>query len=157
VRVYNDDIPLEEVNKAIDIVQLRSYIQSLPQGLDTQLAERGQNISQGEKQLISFARALAFSPEIIVMDEATASIDTLTETKIQTAIAKLLSNRTSVIVAHRLSSILDAREILYFFKGEICYRGTHQQLLEICPYYKHMFELQDSDTPPESPSSGGEL
>jgi ABC-type multidrug transport system fused ATPase/permease subunit len=128
VRVYNDDIAESEVKQAIGIVQLDSFIENLPQGMETELAERGQNISQGEKQLLSFARALAFSPDLIIMDEATASIDSVTEAKIQNTITKVLHNKTAVIVAHRLSSILDANEILYFKEGQVHRRGNHSQL-----------------------------
>lgn len=146
VRVYNEDIGINQVKTALDIVQLNSFIQNQAQGLNTELAEFGQNISQGEKQLISFARALTFSPEIIIMDEATASIDMATEAKIQSTIKTMMSNKTAVIVAHRLSSILEANEILFFKDGEILHRGSHTQLLEICPEYKHMFELQVAET-----------
>lgn len=144
VRVYNDEVSEQDVSKALDIVQLTGFIKNLAAGLDTELAERGQNISQGEKQLISFARALVFNPSIIVMDEATASIDMNTEARIQQAIQTLLSGKTSVIVAHRLSSILDADEILFFKQGRITHRGNHSRLLELCPEYRHLVELQQS-------------
>lgn len=151
VRVYNDDIAESEVKQAIGIVQLDSFIDNLPQGMETELAERGQNISQGEKQLLSFARALAFSPDLIIMDEATASIDSVTEAKIQNTITKVLHNKTAVIVAHRLSSIVDADEILYFKEGQVHRRGNHSQLLDVCPEYRHMFELQDSQAQSAAP------
>jgi ATP-binding cassette subfamily B protein len=144
VRVYNDEVSETQVSQALDIVQLNGFIKNLAAGLNTELAERGQNISQGEKQLISFARALVFNPSIIVMDEATASIDMNTEARIQQAIQTLLSGKTSVIVAHRLSSILDADEILFFKQGRITHRGNHSQLLELCPEYRHLVELQQS-------------
>jgi len=144
VRVYNDAVSPQQIKSALDLVQLGSFINDLPMGMDTELAERGQNISQGEKQLISFARALAFSPSLIVMDEATASIDISTEARIQQAMKALLRDKTSVIVAHRLSSILDADEILFFKKGRITHRGNHAQLLESCPDYQHLVQLQSS-------------
>jgi len=142
VRVYNDSIPADRVKNAISIVQLDDFIQNLSGGISSELAERGQNISQGEKQLISFARALAFSPEIIVMDEATASIDPQTEAKIQRTMERVLEHKTAVVVAHRLTSVLDADEILYFSKGEITDRGTHSQLMQSSEEYRKLVELQ---------------
>lgn len=142
IRVYNDNVGLRNVQRAVDIVQLNDFISAQNLGLETELAERGQNISQGEKQLISFARALAFSPEIIVMDEATASIDPQTETRIQQSMQKVLENKTAVIVAHRLTSVLDADEILYFKDGEISQRGRHAELMLLSEDYKRLVELQ---------------
>ena len=102
VRVYNDKVSRQQVQDAINIVQLEDFVKALPEGLDSELAERGQNVSQGEKQLISFARALAFNAEIIVMDEATASIDPQTEARIQRTMNQVFSGKTIVVVAHRL-------------------------------------------------------
>ncbi|NLM90262.1 MAG: ABC transporter ATP-binding protein, partial [Candidatus Cloacimonetes bacterium] len=130
VRVYNDQISEDKVQKAISIVQLDDFIKKLPEGINAELAERGQNVSQGEKQLISFARALAFEAEIIIMDEATASIDPQTEAKIQRSMENLLSGKTALVVAHRLTSVLDADEILYFSDGRITARGKHNELLQ---------------------------
>jgi len=142
IRVYNDSVSAAQVREAVSIVQLDDFIRDLPDGLDSELVERGQNVSQGEKQLISFARALAFGAEIIIMDEATASIDPQTEAKIQRTMNRILSGRTAVVVAHRLTSVLDADEILYFNAGQITGRGTHQELLEISPEYRKLVELQ---------------
>jgi ATP-binding cassette, subfamily B, multidrug efflux pump len=142
VRVYNDAVSQEKVKEAINIVQLDDFIGALNDGLDSELAERGQNVSQGEKQLISFARALAFDAELIIMDEATASIDPQTEAKIQRGMQTMFADKTAVIVAHRLTSVLDADEILFFENGEILHRGTHTQLLEISPEYRKLVELQ---------------
>lgn len=142
VRVYNDQVPENKVQEAISIVQLDDFVNSLPQGLDSELAERGQNVSQGEKQLISFARALAFNPEIIVMDEATASIDPQTEAKIQRTMENVLAHKTAVVVAHRLTSVLDADEILYFSGGEITDRGRHEDLMQSSKAYRKLVELQ---------------
>ncbi|MCK9610291.1 MAG: ABC transporter ATP-binding protein/permease [Candidatus Cloacimonas sp.] len=142
VRVYNDQIGEDKVQKAISIVQLDEFIRKLPEGINAELAERGQNISQGEKQLISFARALAFAAEIIIMDEATASIDPQTEAKIQRSMEKLLAGKTALIVAHRLTSVLDADEILYFSNGRITARGKHNELLQKSPEYQKLVELQ---------------
>ena len=142
VRVYNDLVPVNKVKDAISIVQLNDFIANLEHGLDSELSERGQNVSQGEKQLISFARALAFSPEIIIMDEATASIDPQTEAKIQRTMEQVVANKTAVVVAHRLTSVLDADEILYFSGGEITHRGTHSELMQSSPAYRKLVELQ---------------
>lgn len=142
IRVYNDEISVPEVQKAINIVQMDEFIKNQSKGIETELAERGQNISQGEKQLISFARALAFSPELVIMDEATASIDPQTEARIQFSMQKVLENKTAVIVAHRLTSVLDADQILFFKEGEIIHRGTHDQLMTSSDEYKRLVELQ---------------
>lgn len=142
VRVYNDQINEDKVQKAISIVQLDDFIKKLPEGINAELAERGQNVSQGEKQLISFARALAFEAEIIIMDEATASIDPQTEAKIQRSMENLLSGKTALVVAHRLTSVLDADEILYFSDGRITARGKHNELLQTSPEYQKLVELQ---------------
>ncbi len=142
VRVYNDTVDIRKVKEAISIVQLDDFIGNLEQGLDSELSERGQNISQGEKQLISFARALAFSSEIIVMDEATASIDPQTEAKIQRTMQQVFADKTALVVAHRLTSVLDADEILYFSNGEIIARGTHNELMESSADYRKLVELQ---------------
>lgn len=142
VRVYNDDVKPHVVQEAISVVQLDDFIKALPQGLDTELAERGQNVSQGEKQLISFARALAFNSEIIIMDEATASIDPQTEARIQRTMNQAFGGKTMVIVAHRLTSVLDADEILYFTEGRITARGSHQDLMKSSEDYRKLVELQ---------------
>lgn len=142
VRVYNDAVDLSKVKEAVSIVQLDEFIGNLEQGLDSELSERGQNISQGEKQLISFARALAFSSEIIVMDEATASIDPQTEAKIQRTMQQVFADKTALVVAHRLTSVLDADEILYFSGGEIIARGTHNELMGRSADYRKLVELQ---------------
>lgn len=142
VRVYNDKVSREEVQDAINIVQMEDFVKALPEGLDSELSERGQNVSQGEKQLISFARALAFNAEIIVMDEATASIDPQTEARIQRTMNEVFSGKTIVVVAHRLTSVLDADEILYFNEGRITARGDHQTLMKESKDYRKLVELQ---------------
>lgn len=142
VRVYNDDVSDAGVEQAIKIVQMDEFIRHQEGGLDAELAERGQNISQGEKQLISFARALAFKPEIVIMDEATASIDPQTEAKIQRSMQEVLTGKTALIVAHRLTSVLGADNILFFKEGEIIDRGTHQELIQSSVEYRKLVELQ---------------
>ena len=142
VRVYNDAVSAAKVKEAINIVQLDEFIRNQQLGLDSELAERGQNVSQGEKQLISFARALAFEAEIIVMDEATASIDPQTEARIQRSMKTVFSDKTALVVAHRLTSVLDADEILFFDGGRIIHRGRHQDLMHSSPEYRKLVELQ---------------
>ncbi|MDD4232292.1 MAG: ABC transporter ATP-binding protein [Candidatus Cloacimonetes bacterium] len=142
VRVYNDNVDPEVVKEALSVVQMDDFINGLPDGLNSELAERGQNVSQGEKQLISFARALAFNSEIIIMDEATASIDPQTEARIQRTMNRVFGGKTIVIVAHRLTSVLDADEILYFSGGRITARGTHQELMQKSEEYRKLVELQ---------------
>ncbi|MDZ4120778.1 MAG: ABC transporter ATP-binding protein, partial [Candidatus Cloacimonadaceae bacterium] len=142
VRVYNDEIGIKSVEKAINIVQLDDFVRAQDEGIYTEIAERGQNISQGEKQLISFARALASEPEIIIMDEATASIDPQTEAKIQRTMQKILSGKTAIIVAHRLTSVLNADQILFFKDGEIIERGNHHSLMQSSDEYRKLVELQ---------------
>ena len=142
VRVYNDLVPEQKVREAINIVQLDDFINEQDLGLDTELSERGQNVSQGEKQLISFARALAFDAELIIMDEATASIDPQTEAKIQKSMEAIFADRTAVVVAHRLTSVLDADEILFFSNGEIIHRGSHSELMKSSREYRKLVELQ---------------
>jgi ATP-binding cassette subfamily B protein len=142
VRVYNDEIDVKTVEKAVNIVQLDDFIRHQEDGLLAEISERGQNISQGEKQLISFARALASEPELIIMDEATASIDPQTEAKIQKTMEKVLQNKTAVIVAHRLTSVLDADMILFFKDEEIVQRGKHHELMQSSDDYKKLVELQ---------------
>lgn len=142
VRVYNDTIPETRVAKALDDVHAAQMINSLPQGLDTNLWERGGNISSGEKQLLAFARALAVDPEIVILDEATSNIDAGTEEKIRQSLDVLLSGRTALIVAHRLSSILHADRILYFSEGRIIAQGTHAELYGSLPEYRSLVERQ---------------
>ena len=149
VRVYNDSVSDAGVEQAIKIVQMDDFIRHQEGGLNAELAERGQNISQGEKQLISFARALAFKPEIVIMDEATASIDPQTEAKIQRSMVEVLTGKTAVVVAHRLTSVLGADTILFFKEGQIIDRGTHKELIQSSVEYRKLVELQllkgDSD------------
>lgn len=118
VRIYNDNIPYESVQNALKAVEAENFTDRR-NGLEMEIIERGQNISVGEKQLLSFARALVFTPEIVIMDEATASVDAMTERKIQHAIESILKGKTAIIVAHRLSSVINADRILLFQDGRI--------------------------------------
>ena len=140
VRIYNDNISEDKVLESIKMVHADKF--SSKEALHSEIAERGQNISQGEKQLLSFARALTFNPEVIIMDEATSSIDTITEKKIQNTMEKVLKGKTAIIVAHRLSSIIDANKIVYFENGKIKHQGTHSELMEKSDEYRNLVELQ---------------
>jgi ABC-type multidrug transport system fused ATPase/permease subunit len=145
VRVYDEDIPSETAQRALLTVHANDFVARLSGGIDTELHERGSNLSTGEKQLLSFARAIAFNADMIIMDEATASVDVETERKIQQSMEALLEGRTAVIVAHRLSSILNADQILFFKNGRIIARGRHEDLVETLPDYKELVRLQFPD------------
>ncbi|HPY95900.1 MAG TPA: ABC transporter ATP-binding protein [Candidatus Cloacimonadota bacterium] len=142
VRIYNDEIDEEKVLEAMNFVHAGDLLARLDNDLNFEIKERGLNLSMGEKQLLSFARALSFRPEIIIMDEATASIDAKTEAQIQYNMDKLLQNKTAVIVAHRLSSVLNCDNIMMFDNGCIIAQGTHEGLIAHCPDYKRLVELQ---------------
>ena len=142
VRIYNDDINKEQVEKALKAVEADNFISKKKHGIDMELNERGQNISVGEKQLLSFARALVISPEIVIMDEATSSVDAQTEKKIQKVMDKILKNKTAIIVAHRLSSVVNADKILLFSNGKIIARGKHSELMKTSEEYQKLVELQ---------------
>ena len=132
----------EKVRTAAVRVQADRFISRLPEGYAAQVRERGAGLSVGEKQLLSFARALAFDPPVLVLDEATSSIDTETERLIQEAIQTLLEGRTSIVIAHRLSTIRSADVILVFHHGEIRERGTHEELMQIGGLYRRLYEIQ---------------
>jgi len=142
IRLGEESITPEQVERAAKIVNAYEFIKNLPQGFLEPVAERGATLSAGQRQLLSFARALVFEPRILILDEATANIDTHTEVLIQDAIDKLLEGRTSIIIAHRLSTIRKADMILVMYKGRIIERGTHQQLLEKGGYYAKLYEFQ---------------
>ena len=145
VRVYDDSVTEPDVFAALKTVHAADFVRKLPHELRTQLHERGSNLSMGEKQLISFARAVAFDAEVVIMDEATASVDVATEHRIQESMAEMLNGRTAVIVAHRLSSILKADKILYFKDGRIIAQGRHEELLAALPEYGELVRLQFPD------------
>lgn len=157
VRIYDDRIGEPDVWQALKTVHADAFVDRLQGGVLAELTERGGNISTGEKQLVSFARAVAFSPELVVMDEATASVDVATERRIQESMARLLEGKTAVIVAHRLSSILRADQILFFKEGRIVARGRHEDLLASLPEYAELVRLQfpDLDTRAGAPAPGG--
>lgn len=142
IRLRNDEIGYEDIKKAAEYVNASSFIEKLPNSYDEKVTERGSTLSAGQRQLLSFARTLAFNPTILVMDEATANIDTETEQLIQEALQKLMTNRTTIMVAHRLSTIQHADNIIVMHKGKIREMGTHQQLLNKNGIYKKLYELQ---------------
>ncbi|HEY0321443.1 MAG TPA: ABC transporter ATP-binding protein [Pyrinomonadaceae bacterium] len=161
IRLGNEGIKEERVEWAAREVHADRFIQRLPEGYRTEVKERGAGLSVGQKQLISFARALAFDPALLILDEATSSIDTETEQLIQQAIERVLEERTSLIVAHRLSTIQRANRIIVLHHGEIREQGTHQELLAQRGFYWRLYKLQyaddSQDEQPERESLSGRL
>ncbi|MFA4866832.1 MAG: ABC transporter ATP-binding protein [Pedobacter sp.] len=146
ITLNNPDITMEEVVDAAKKVGAHDFIERLPGGYHYNVMERGATLSAGQAQLISFIRALVYNPSILVLDEATSSVDTETEMLIQRAIENLMQGRTSIVIAHRLSTIQKADQILVLDKGEIKEMGTHQQLLKLDGYYKKLYDLQFNST-----------
>jgi ATP-binding cassette subfamily B multidrug efflux pump len=142
IRLLNDDISYEEVVEASKYVNADSFISKLNNTYDSEVIENGASLSAGQRQLISFARTLAFKPDILILDEATANIDTETEVLIQDALRKIMMGRTTLIVAHRLSTIQNSNKIIVMHKGEIREEGTHQQLLSKKGIYYKLYKLQ---------------
>jgi ATP-binding cassette, subfamily B, multidrug efflux pump len=143
IRMYNHSLTDEQIVKAARYVQADTFIEKLPDKYDHQVVERGATFSSGQRQLVSFARTIAANPKILVLDEATANIDTETEGAIQEALAKMRKGRTTIAIAHRLSTIQDADQILVLHRGEIVERGTHQELLAQKGLYYKMYLLQN--------------
>ncbi|GIP34111.1 ABC transporter ATP-binding protein [Paenibacillus sp. J2TS4] len=146
VSLYDPTIGPEQVKKALRDVGAASFVEQLPQAYDTPVVERGSTLSAGQRQLISFARALAYNPAILILDEATASIDSETEGLIQQALKVLSKGRTTFIIAHRLSTIKEADQILVLHRGEIVERGTHEELMQKQGRYFRMYQLQTGET-----------
>ena len=142
IRLGNPDIHDEQIRAAAEAVHAHSFIEALPHGYKTVLSERGATLSTGQRQLLSLARVLAFDPAILVLDEATSSIDTQTEELIQHAMRQVMKGRTSVVVAHRLSTIQDCDRILVLHKGVVRESGTHKELLQQKGLYARLYELQ---------------
>ncbi len=140
----NKDISLEEVQNAAKIIGIDNFIMSLPKGYYSEVSERGSTLSVGQRQLISFLRAYIYNPEILVLDEATSSIDTESEELIQKATDKLTQGRTSIIIAHRLATIQNADKIIVMDNGMIVEQGTHNELLAQKGYYANLYEVQFS-------------
>jgi ATP-binding cassette subfamily B protein len=142
IRLGDQSISDDRVGEAARAVHADRFIERLPGGYGAPVAERGATLSVGQKQLLSFARALAFDPRVLILDEATSSVDTETEVLIRQALATLMTGRTTIAIAHRLSTIQDMDQILVLHKGVIREAGTHQELLALRGIYFKLFELQ---------------
>ena len=142
ISLDNENISIEDVKRAAEIVDADSFIEKMPGGYDAPVTERGSTLSAGQRQLLSFARTLAYDPTILVLDEATANIDTETEALITSALAKLMEGRTTIMVAHRLSTIQHADKIIVMHQGQIEEAGTHQELLAQNGLYRKLYDLQ---------------
>jgi len=142
VRLGTPGISRKHVEQALEEIGLGDFIRSLPQGVETEVNERGSTLSVGQRQLISFARALAHNPRFLILDEATSSVDTKTELLIREALDRLLSGRTALVIAHRLSTIQHADRILVFHKGRLREEGAHQELLALRGIYYRLYQLQ---------------
>jgi len=156
IRLGSDWITDERMKAAADEVNVGDFIRALPQGFDEPLRERGNSLSTGQKQLINFARALAHDPRVLVLDEATSSVDTDTEMRVRSALERMVRGRTSVIIAHRLSTVQQADRILVMHKGVLREFGTHQELLAQRGIYWKLYQLQykDQEVQPVRTSSG---
>jgi ATP-binding cassette subfamily B protein len=149
IRLGHDDITDEEVRRAAAAVHANEFIDRLPQGLATPVAERGATLSVGQKQLLSFARALAFNPRVLILDEATSSVDTETELLIRDALRVVMEGRTTIAIAHRLSTIQGMDRIIVLHKGQLREFGTHQELLAARGIYHRLYQLQFQSTTAE--------
>jgi ATP-binding cassette subfamily B protein len=145
IRLGTEGIDDEDVEKAAEDVNLADFIRTLPNGFQEEVRERGSTLSTGQKQLISFARALAHNPKILVLDEATSSVDTETEFRVRDALSRMVEGRTSVVIAHRLSTIQRADKIVVMHKGKVREMGSHQQLLAQHGIYYKLYQLQYKD------------
>jgi ABC-type multidrug transport system fused ATPase/permease subunit len=152
IRLGNAGISGEQLRRAAEVVHASGFIEKLEGGYDAQVGERGSSLSVGQKQLLAFARALAFDPRILVLDEATSSIDTETELLIRDAIEKLMVGRTCIVIAHRLSTIQKADRIIVLHRGRIREMGTHQELLKLKGIYWKLYQLQYKDQLVTSPA-----
>jgi ATP-binding cassette, subfamily B, multidrug efflux pump len=132
----------EEVIGAAQLADADHFIRQLPQGYDSLLTERASNLSQGQRQLLAIARAILADPAILILDEATSSVDTRTELRIQAALLRLMEGRTSFVIAHRLSTIRDADTVVVIDDGQIVEQGTHEGLLEKQGFYHHLYMSQ---------------
>jgi len=145
IRLGTEGIEREDVEEAAEQVNLMDFIRGLPDGFDQTIRERGSSLSTGQKQLISFARALAHQPRFLILDEATSSVDTETEFRVREALARMVEGRTSIIIAHRLSTIQRADRILVMHKGKLRESGSHQELLALRGIYWKLYQLQYKD------------
>jgi ATP-binding cassette subfamily B protein len=146
VRLGNPAITDADIRRALDAVHASAFVDRLPLGVNTPVTERGATFSSGQKQLLSFARALAFDPKVLILDEATSSVDTDTELLIRDALKVVMRGRTTMAIAHRLSTIQDMDRILVLHKGELRESGTHQELLAARGIYHRLYQLQFEST-----------
>jgi ATP-binding cassette subfamily B multidrug efflux pump len=145
IRLGTGGITRDDVEEAAEQVNLMHFIRSLPDGFAQSIRERGSSLSTGQKQLVSFARALAHRPRFLILDEATSSVDTDTEFRVRDALTKMVEGRTSIIIAHRLSTIQRADRILVMHKGQLRESGNHQELLAMRGIYWKLYQLQYKD------------
>jgi ATP-binding cassette subfamily B multidrug efflux pump len=153
VRLGHASIDDGEVRRAVEAVHADAFIDRLPLGLEAPVAERGATLSVGQRQLLSFARAIAFDPRVLILDEATSSVDTETEILIRDALSVLMRGRTTIAIAHRLSTIQNMDRILVLHKGRLRESGTHQELLAQRGIYRRLYELQFKDAAAEAAGS----
>ena len=151
IRLGNDDLTDDTLRSAARDVNVLDFVDSLPHGFDEPVRERGSSLSTGQKQLINFARALAYNPRILILDEATSSVDTDTELRIRSALERMVQGRTSVLIAHRLSTVQRADAILVMHKGQLREMGTHQELLANRGLYWKLYQLQYQDQEQPAP------
>jgi ATP-binding cassette subfamily B protein len=142
LRALGTEIPRENLERAVRIVGAEDVLSRLPGGFEEKLSEGGANLSMGERQLLSFARAIVRDPDLLVLDEATSSVDPATERRLQQSVDRLLSGRTSLVIAHRLSTIVSADRILVLHRGRLVQEGTHEELYAQEGIYRDLFELQ---------------
>ena len=142
ITLHDDSFTDEEINETCEYVNADTFINKLDKGLDEEVIERGENFSQGQRQLLSFARTVLHKPQILILDEATANIDTETEVIIQESLEKIKNIGTMLVVAHRLSTIQHADQIIVLQYGEVIERGKHQELLKNKGYYHKLYQLQ---------------
>ncbi|MBP5694885.1 MAG: ATP-binding cassette domain-containing protein, partial [Bacilli bacterium] len=142
VALYDEQYSEEDIRAALEYVKADSFVDVLPEGIHSEVIERGENFSQGQRQLLNFARTILVKPQILILDEATANIDTETEVLIQESLHKMRNIGTMLIVAHRLSTIQNADNIIVINKGEVIESGKHQQLLKNKGYYYKLYEIQ---------------
>jgi ATP-binding cassette subfamily B multidrug efflux pump len=142
IRYGRLDATDEEVAQAAELADADHFIRQLPQGYQTLLTERAGNLSQGQRQLLAISRAILADPAILILDEATSSVDTRTEARIQKSLLRLMQGRTSFVIAHRLSTIRDADNVVVIDQGEIVEQGSHQQLLDKRGFYHHLYQSQ---------------
>ena len=153
IRLGSEWIDDKDVERAAEEVNLAEFIRTLPGGFEEEVRERGSTLSTGQKQLISFARALAHNPQILILDEATSSVDSETEFRVRDALSRMVEGRTSLVIAHRLSTVQRADKIIVMHKGQVREMGTHQELLARKGIYYRLYQLQYKDQ--EIPVSSG--